>query len=106
MKAIVDTNVFISGIFFSGPSSKVLEGWRDGKIEMILSPEILNEYQEVAHRLSKKFKGVDIEPIIELAAINSTLLSPRPLPKQVCRDKNDDIILYRTLYYLWIFLLI
>jgi len=48
MKVIVDTNVFISRIFFSGPSSKVLEGWRDGKIDLILSPEILAEYQEVA----------------------------------------------------------
>ena len=91
MKVIIDTNIFISGVFFSGPPSKILEGWRDGKIELILSPEILTEYQEVAHRLSLTFDGIDVEPIIELVAINSTLISAPPLPESVCRDKNDDM---------------
>jgi putative PIN family toxin of toxin-antitoxin system len=90
MRVIVDTNVFISGIFFAGPSSRILEGWRDGKVNLILSPEILGEYQEVAHRLSSKFKGVDIDALIELVAIESTIISSPPLKKQVCRDKDDD----------------
>ena len=93
MKVIVDTNVFISGISFSGPSSKVLEGWRDGKIDLILSPEILAEYQEVAHRLSAKFKGVDIKPIIELVTINSTLIFSPSLKEPICRDNNDDMFI-------------
>jgi len=93
MKVIIDTNVFISGIFFPGASSKVLEGWKGGKIDLILSPEILGEYREVAHRLSVKFKGVDIESIIELVAINSTLIAAPPLKEPVCRDINDDMFI-------------
>ena len=40
MKVVVDTNVLISGIFFSGPPFEILNAWRDGSIEIILSSEI------------------------------------------------------------------
>ena len=41
MKIILDTNVIISGIFFSGPPSQILEAWRDGKFKLVLSQQIL-----------------------------------------------------------------
>ena len=47
----------------------------------------------MAHRLSAKFKSVDIEPLIELVAINSKLISPQPLDEPACRDKNDDMFI-------------
>jgi putative PIN family toxin of toxin-antitoxin system len=45
MRIILDTNVFVSGIFFTGPPYRILEAWRDRKIELVVSPEILEEYQ-------------------------------------------------------------
>ena len=30
MKIIPDTNVFVSGVFFSGPPYQILKAWRDG----------------------------------------------------------------------------
>ena len=44
MKVILDTNVLISGIFFSGPPHQILNAWRDGKIQLVISQEILKEY--------------------------------------------------------------
>jgi len=41
MKIVLDTNVFISGIFFSGPPSIILQAWSDSKIQIVLSEEIL-----------------------------------------------------------------
>lgn len=43
MKVVVDTNVFISGVFFGGPPGDVLSAWRDGKIEFVVSREIIEE---------------------------------------------------------------
>ncbi len=37
MKVILDTNVFISGVFFSGPPYQILGAWRDGKIKLVPS---------------------------------------------------------------------
>ena len=43
MKIVLDTNVFISGVFFTGPPYHILEAWRDGNVEIIISEEILDE---------------------------------------------------------------
>jgi len=34
VKVVIDTNVFISGVFFTGPPSKILEAWRDERREL------------------------------------------------------------------------
>ncbi|HDQ03521.1 MAG TPA: putative toxin-antitoxin system toxin component, PIN family [Deltaproteobacteria bacterium] len=54
MKVILDTNVLISGIFFSGPPAKILEAWQDRKFTLVISPEIFLEYKKVAERICKK----------------------------------------------------
>ncbi|WP_367401603.1 PIN domain-containing protein [Geoalkalibacter halelectricus] len=41
MRIVLDTNVFISGIFFSGPPHRIFQSWRDGRIQLVLTPEIL-----------------------------------------------------------------
>ena len=44
MRVILDTNVLIAGIFFSGPPAKILRAWRDGKLQLVVSTDILKEY--------------------------------------------------------------
>ena len=90
MKAILDTNVFISGIFFSGVPYEILCAWKDGKIELIVSPEILEEYRRVGQEMAVKFPGVDIAPFLELVAIEGTIVAAKPLTESVCTDPDDD----------------
>lgn len=35
MKVVLDTNVFISGVFFSGPPHRILKAWRDGEVQIV-----------------------------------------------------------------------
>jgi putative PIN family toxin of toxin-antitoxin system len=44
MKIVLDTNVFISGIFFRGPPSQILQAWKNKKLRIILSQVIFDEY--------------------------------------------------------------
>lgn len=64
MKVILDTNVLISGIFFSGPPYDILKLWADGKFQLILSTEILQEYQRVGEALKKQYTEVDLQAIL------------------------------------------
>jgi len=48
MKVVLDTNVLVLGIFFAGPPSMIVQFWRNRKIELLVSPEILEEYYRVA----------------------------------------------------------
>ncbi|RKZ01438.1 putative toxin-antitoxin system toxin component, PIN family [Candidatus Fermentibacteria bacterium] len=59
MWVVIDTNVLISAIFFKGKPGIILEAWITGKLEIILSTDILNEYSEVIDRLSAKFPSVE-----------------------------------------------
>ncbi len=74
MKDILDTNVFISGIFFNGPPSKILQGWRNGRFTLVLSPEILDEYQRVAEALSKKYPPADLTELLDLIVIEAEMI--------------------------------
>lgn len=90
IKLLLDTNVFMSGIFCSGHPERILNAWSDGKIKLIVSPEILNEYVRVGNILSKKYSGVDISPFIDLVTIYGEFVSPVVLKEPVSRDVDDD----------------
>ena len=90
MKVVLDTNVFISGVFFSGPPFEVLEAWRDRHISIVVSAEILEEYRRVGDRLAKEFSGIDIEPFLALLAVEADVVLAPPLPERVCEHPDDD----------------
>lgn len=90
MRLVVDTNVFVSGVFFSGPPHSILNAWRRGVVQLVVSPEILAEYQETGDELAARFPEVDLGPWLELVATAATLVQAPPLPAQVCADLDDD----------------
>ena len=47
MKLVLDTNVVVSGIFFGGVPGRVLAAWSVGAVDVVLSPDILEEYRRV-----------------------------------------------------------
>ena len=66
MKAVIDTNIFISGIHWSGASEKILIEWFDNKFDLISSEEII---QEIAKTLFNFKKYMPIEDIIHWISI-------------------------------------
>ncbi len=51
IKAVVDTNVFISGTLWKGSPHKVLALWSASKFKLVVSHEIVNEYETVLNNL-------------------------------------------------------
>jgi putative PIN family toxin of toxin-antitoxin system len=90
LRAVVDTNVLISGLFFGGWPYRVLEGWRDGRVEIVVSQGILEEYWAVARRLSREFPGVDAGPFLEMLSARARVVEAADLPAPVCVDPADD----------------
>ena len=90
MKIILDTNVFISGIFFSGPPSQILQAWKNKKLQIILSQDILDEYHRVAESLSSKYPTIDIFQIIELVMVHGQFVDSTDLDITVCEDPDDN----------------
>lgn len=90
MKIVLDTNVLVSGIFFSGPPLEILKAWRERKIQLLLSDEVLDEYRRVAAELGTQFPAIDISSLLDLITVYSNIIEPVTLPEPVCTDPDDD----------------
>ena len=74
MKAVLDTNVVISGIFFGGVLRKVLEAWTEGRFELILTPSIFDEYLATCGRLGVTHPGLEFQEILTTIVGHGTLV--------------------------------
>lgn len=90
MKVVLDTNVLVSGVFFGGQPGKILSAWRDDKVQIVLSTEILEEYIEVLQRLEMLYPPIDVKPVIELILANFEIITVSPLKEPISPDSDDD----------------
>jgi putative PIN family toxin of toxin-antitoxin system len=90
LRIILDTNVFVSGVFFRGPPGQILDAWRDGRVRPVLSAEIFEEYRRVGENLKARYSGVDLEPFLALLTIHAEFVEASPLTEAVCSDPDDD----------------
>lgn len=97
MRAVIDTNVLLSGILWHGVPHELLEQVRNGKLTLISSPALLAELTDVISR--PKFNAILsgsstprnklLDELHKLAEI----IEPPPLPLPICRDADDDVVL-------------
>jgi putative PIN family toxin of toxin-antitoxin system len=89
VRIVLDTNVLISAIFFSGPPSRILSAWIEDRFELAVSAEILSEYGETATRIGERFPGVGLAPLLDRIAVHACLVIPVQLTDDVCADRED-----------------
>jgi putative PIN family toxin of toxin-antitoxin system len=87
---VLDTNVFVSGVFFGGTPHDILQAWATGAVEVVVSPEILDEYRRVAEELATRFPEAEVSRLLEFTAVNALVFAAEPLPDQICDDPDDD----------------
>jgi putative PIN family toxin of toxin-antitoxin system len=93
MRIVIDTNVFVSGVFWGGPPAQVLQAWRDERLEIVLSPAILDEYRRVGREIARRFPLIDLDPIIDALALGAHIVPDCDLPRPVCSDPDDDMFI-------------
>ena len=90
MKIVVDTNVLISGAFYTGPSSRILDACVRGEFQILLSPEIIDEYVRVGEEFTRKRPNVPFARFLDILISTAVLVQTPPLPEPVCEDPDDD----------------
>jgi putative PIN family toxin of toxin-antitoxin system len=90
LKVVIDTNVFVSGVFFSGPPYKILKAWQLGEFELIVSMEVLDEYRRVGEILQESHPAVDLNPVLNFVLEHAKVYKSAVLEEPVCEDPDDD----------------
>ena len=94
MRVIIDTNVLISAIFWSGKPKQLLNLVRREKIIFVTSKYLLAELKEVLTRNDKPFKLSEEDARRVLAAIRglAEVIEPHSVVT-ACRDDADNRVL-------------
>jgi putative PIN family toxin of toxin-antitoxin system len=90
LKIVMDTNVFVSGVFFTGPPYQVLMACQSGKFELVVSREILEEYRRVGQILAEDHPKVDLNPVLKFVIEHAKVYRPVKLKAPICEDPDDD----------------
>lgn len=90
MRVVIDTNVFVSS-FFGGNPRNIIDLWKNGKITLCLSKDILDEYIEVLQRIGLQDEN-EMEELLSLFAKGFNILFTTKTPKirAVKKDPDDD----------------
>jgi uncharacterized protein len=97
IKAILDTNVFISGVFWKGPPFEILKAWQEQRFRLAVSPPILDEYRRVLDEMMKKRSLPVPTSILRLIELHSEMVEPVSFAQPVCSDPDDDKFLEAAL---------
>jgi putative PIN family toxin of toxin-antitoxin system len=97
MKVVIDTNVFVAGVYWKGPPYQILQSWEKGEFKLIVSPPILTEYRRILVDLSIQRPGIKFEEALALVVLNAEVVEPVEFTTPVCRDPDDDKFLAAAL---------
>lgn len=89
MRVVLDVNVVVSGIFWSGPPNAILRRWLQGKMTLLVSAPILVEYREVLERMTGSSGTAIFTKWNRLLTEFSEIVEPRKRAG-ICRDPDDD----------------
>ena len=93
MRAVLDTNVVMSAIFFGGTPMKIVRAAFSKKVQLVASRAVMSEYREVAERLHEQFPSVNYRRPLSILESKLTMVRPVALRQTVCRDPDDDAII-------------
>jgi putative PIN family toxin of toxin-antitoxin system len=89
--AVIDTGVFVSGVFWRHEPHLCLKAWLRGMMTPVMSEEILAEYEAVLARVKQEQQfTADTAPWVNILRTSALWVEPIPFAENVCRDSKDN----------------
>ena len=96
-RAVLDPNVLVSALISpTGPSARLLLELRAGGFELVISPQLLTELDDVLHR--EKFRRYatedEVDAYLDVLRRESILVEdPDPAPEPIGDDPEDEYLI-------------
>ena len=89
LKVVIDTNVLVSSLW-GGKPAKIIELWDAGKIIMVVSEEILQEYFSVIERFDVTDEDIEEMAVLFSNPHKALIVEPCQKIKIVKKDPADN----------------
>jgi uncharacterized protein len=96
LRVVLDTNVLLSGIAYpESVPGKLVNAWRQGAIDVVLSAFILDELRRVLPRLGHRhgLSTAEIDDLVDALFIQAELVEPIEVSVSALRDDADAPVL-------------
>jgi putative PIN family toxin of toxin-antitoxin system len=88
-RAVLDANTLVSGLL-GGTATKVIKQWRDGAFILIVSEEIMAEYEEVLTRPKFKLPEWVVQELLGYIREHAEWVTPNRQIQAVDRAPSDN----------------
>jgi uncharacterized protein len=95
LRVVLDPGVLVSAVLATGgPPAEIVERWRDGEFDLVVSPNLLEELEEVLLRAKFRPAVEESDARAYVAALRSEaiLVDDPGDPPAVARDRGDDYL--------------
>ena len=96
MKAVFDTHVLVAAFVTEGLCAKLLGRARRKQLDLVISPFILKEFENVLLKKFRASKG-QMRVASRLISEAAQIVNPTSRVSGICRDPDDDQILSAAL---------
>ncbi len=89
VRVVLDTNVLLSGLAYpTSPPGRLIQAWRSGSIEVVLSTFILEELRRVLPRLRHRhgLSETEIDDLVDILSIQAEVIEPSDVEILNLRD--------------------
>jgi putative PIN family toxin of toxin-antitoxin system len=95
LRVVLDTNVLVSGLAYPGSTpGHILNAWRQGGLELVLSRYILDEMVRVLPRLARiSLNPSEIRDLADSFMFMADMVEPSLEREATLRDKDDQLVL-------------
>lgn len=91
IRAVLDTNVLVSALLFSGEIGRIVEGWKTGAFIPVFSRETFDEFKRVLSYPKFSLTVLEISALIGDEVLPyCEVIEVREEIRGVCRDHADD----------------
>ena len=95
LRVVFDPGVLVSAVLSqSGAPAEALDAWRDGAFDLIVSPRLLDELEEVLlrPRFSEYASPDQVRAYVDALAVEGVAFADPDDPPRVTRDRDDDYL--------------
>ena len=91
MKVVLDSNILVSGIFFGGIPGRILDLWAEDRLDVYVTPAILEEYLRVIEAMEPGKKPGFLQRYWRALLPKICHFVPDTEPAgRISRDPSDD----------------